>query len=80
MSLSAGRPSKNVKDQLALSDVTDSPKKTVRVNFNLDEDKHIALKRYALESRKTVTELLTCLLYTSPSPRDRTRSRMPSSA
>ena len=26
------------------------------------------------------TELQTCLLYTSPSPRDRTRSRMPSSA
>jgi len=25
-------------------------------------------------------EPLTCLLYTSPSPRDRTRSRMPSSA
>ena len=25
-------------------------------------------------------ELLDCLLYTSPSPRDRTRSRMPSSA
>ena len=25
-------------------------------------------------------ELFTCLLYTSPSPRDRTRSRMPSSA
>ena len=25
-------------------------------------------------------ELYTCLLYTSPSPRDRTRSRMPSSA
>ena len=25
-------------------------------------------------------EDLTCLLYTSPSPRDRTRSRMPSSA
>ena len=27
-----------------------------------------------------VPERLTCLLYTSPSPRDRTRSRMPSSA
>ena len=28
-----------------------------------------------------ITEgLRTCLLYTSPSPRDRTRSRMPSSA
>ena len=26
------------------------------------------------------TVLRTCLLYTSPSPRDRTRSRMPSSA
>ena len=26
------------------------------------------------------TILYTCLLYTSPSPRDRTRSRMPSSA
>ena len=26
------------------------------------------------------TALSTCLLYTSPSPRDRTRSRMPSSA
>ena len=25
-------------------------------------------------------EIYTCLLYTSPSPRDRTRSRMPSSA
>ena len=28
----------------------------------------------------TEGELITCLLYTSPSPRDRTRSRMPSSA
>ena len=26
------------------------------------------------------THQVTCLLYTSPSPRDRTRSRMPSSA
>ena len=25
-------------------------------------------------------QLIVCLLYTSPSPRDRTRSRMPSSA
>ena len=29
---------------------------------------------------KLVIDLMTCLLYTSPSPRDRTRSRMPSSA
>jgi len=26
------------------------------------------------------TKVIDCLLYTSPSPRDRTRSRMPSSA
>ena len=33
------------------------------------------------EIRRQVNELVTdCLLYTSPSPRDRTRSRMPSSA
>ena len=28
----------------------------------------------------SLNQLKTCLLYTSPSPRDRTRSRMPSSA
>ncbi len=59
MSLAAGRPSKKVNDKLDLSDVTDSPKKTTRVNFNLDEDKYIALKKHALDSRKTVTQLLT---------------------
>ena len=30
--------------------------------------------------RPTLVQLHSCLLYTSPSPRDRTRSRMPSSA
>ena len=29
---------------------------------------------------KKISEKYGCLLYTSPSPRDRTRSRMPSSA
>ena len=33
-----------------------------------------------LVPRINTVEGLTCLLYTSPSPRDRTRSRMPSSA
>ena len=47
--------------------------------------------RYLLKSQKELVKLCTdnrdaykffwiCLLYTSPSPRDRTRSRMPSSA
>ena len=31
-------------------------------------------------SKERVKEVINCLLYTSPSPRDRTRSRMPSSA
>src|SRR5665811_1234944 len=30
--------------------------------------------------RRVDRQLMDCLLYTSPSPRDRTRSRMPSSA
>ena len=33
-----------------------------------------------MEAYDAWTEFYTCLLYTSPSPRDRTRSRMPSSA
>ena len=32
------------------------------------------------ESNAITVSSMTCLLYTSPSPRDRTRSRMPSSA
>ena len=37
-------------------------------------------KIFENNSRYSFTVLKTCLLYTSPSPRDRTRSRMPSSA
>ena len=36
--------------------------------------------RLRKEMQKTDGEVAACLLYTSPSPRDRTRSRMPSSA
>ena len=35
---------------------------------------------HSAEHNKIAVPALTCLLYTSPSPRDRTRSRMPSSA
>ena len=34
----------------------------------------------SLHKNGWTTHLIDCLLYTSPSPRDRTRSRMPSSA
>ena len=33
-----------------------------------------------IENKVLIYDYKTCLLYTSPSPRDRTRSRMPSSA
>ena len=40
------------------------------------------LKDYSelMDMRMELVRSLNCLLYTSPSPRDRTRSRMPSSA
>ena len=33
-----------------------------------------------LQMKRALEDLTICLLYTSPSPRDRTRARMPSSA
>ena len=38
-------------------------------------DENFQIRRYSFDTR-----LRTCLLYTSPSPRDRQKSRMPSSA
>ena len=37
-------------------------------------------KTYVISSLTLIKELADCLLYTSPSPRDRQKSRMPSSA
>ena len=36
--------------------------------------------QFVILLKNTVSQMVYCLLYTSPSPRDRTRSRMPSSA
>ena len=48
----------------------------------LQNKKIIVLNDFGIDEPKTkkTRDLLVCLLYTSPSPRDRTRSRMPSSA
>ena len=40
----------------------------------------LRLERYQALQAQVTAQLTACLLYTSPSPRDRTRSRMPSSA
>ena len=46
----------------------------------LDDDALYAMRRQLGDLRQCAEALGVCLLYTSPSPRDRTRSRMPSSA
>ena len=46
-------------------------------NANLNPEKTVT---YEIGLQQQMTEDLACLLYTSPSPRDRTRSRMTSSA
>ena len=38
------------------------------------------IEMYSVLNQALDAEINICLLYTSPSPRDRTRSRMPSSA
>ena len=43
-------------------------------------EERTAMLRVWLDSAGIEAKIVSCLLYTSPSPRDRTRSRMPSSA
>ena len=40
----------------------------------------VSLTIYVVDKHRYIAATSSCLLYTSPSPRDRTRSRMPSSA
>ena len=43
-------------------------------------DREMDVAAAFLLKRHELSKVISCLLYTSPSPRDRTRSRMPSSA
>ena len=52
-----------------------SEKKNCDINIKLDISKDNGKLKELIAEKSIV-----CLLYTSPSPRDRTRSRMPSSA
>ena len=61
--------------------VLEHPFQDYYLRVNVMEDRQ--LRRYAPFDAVALTPFYTpevCLLYTSPSPRDRTRSRMPSSA
>ena len=64
--------------------VIDGNKKHEVVSINSDD---VVLKGFQVQNSGFATlndpggiKVYDCLLYTSPSPRDRTRSRMPSSA
>ena len=58
----------------------------ILLNCDLGAEEYIVdeLKQMQVVSHAYLTfgayDVIACLLYTSPSPRDRTRSRMPSSA
>ena len=55
-------------------------KDSFRNSKSLDYENRYTALSYGFEDEKDSYLSITCLLYTSPSPRDRTRSRMPSSA
>ena len=60
--LRAGRPSSG-KTALSPADVNAKPAtERVRVNFDLDREKHEALKHHAISSRKSVTDILRDLV------------------
>ena len=64
-------------------ELTDNPTAMDAVGEMLDEAETLAEKAKAAIKAALADEdsrYHSCLLYTSPSPRDRTRSRMPSSA
>ena len=60
-----------IQDVLSKSQGSSNPHNVVKATFD-------AL--FKLRDANKVAQERGCLLYTSPSPRDRTRSRMPSSA
>ena len=53
--------------------------KLVKINSYQTSD-YKGIKEGWYKESPIIVDALICLLYTSPSPRDRTRSRMPSSA
>ena len=64
-----------------ITDTTRIDKILPTLNFLIKEKaKIIILSHVGRPKGKTDRELSLCLLYTSPSPRDRQKSRMPSSA
>ena len=60
--------------------VTEAQKLGIRTIAMVDTNSNPNLVDFPIPANDDASKSVTCLLYTSPSPRDRTRSRMPSSA
>ena len=60
--------------------INDNPGTMASLNLDTTDTNAIDVNVLTSTNRDPVITYWTCLLYTSPSPRDRTRSRMPSSA
>ena len=73
-------PADNVSDVTDEPTQSDSNKPRTRTRLKPPSDVIKLEDRLFYLLQPPLENLLACLLYTSPSPRDRTRSRMPSSA
>ena len=63
-----------------ISYISDRAKITSSYRTGNEAKDHRSLTKAIKRARHMALLPISCLLYTSPSPRDRTRSRMPSSA
>ena len=72
---------KNVDHHLRLNLEPNSTQfKTLKVEIISSELTKLLVKEDLGGAGMSLTDIIPCLLYTSPSPRDRQKSRMPSSA
>ena len=69
------KPTENLEQLLARF-----TKRIAQIKGQEQTDKTAEQLHYLRGCKETIEYLMTCLLYTSPSPRDKRQSRMPSSA
>ena len=77
--LTTGNLTKRYRFLLTVSEFCFKSKVTLNEFFSDERTMMLYIKEQS-GNRHNLKQFRTCLLYTSPSPRDRTRSRMPSSA
>ena len=70
----------NIYNKMISSNVIEKNTSQEKLVFDLEALKQKVESSEKLKQKTTGRLFYNCLLYTSPSPRDRTRSRMPSSA